>query len=151
MRMQRAAAATMPTTMPVVLLLSRTTSDGPGNTLTSGRGGPAAGGGGVVWGGETGEEKWALGSLLIWSTCDGGGWRAGRHDASSWWIIGRAFLHNGVLAGVICSFEPKLFTYHLIMDYTSVLRGGSEQRHSYYFWHIMMNAGGDQIKRCLVQ
>lgn len=38
--MQRAAAATMPTTIPVVLLLSRTTSDGTGNT--SGRGGRAA-------------------------------------------------------------------------------------------------------------
>ncbi|TNN73924.1 hypothetical protein EYF80_015941 [Liparis tanakae] len=39
--MQRAAAATMPTTMPVVLLLSRTTSEGTGNTFTSGRGGRA--------------------------------------------------------------------------------------------------------------
>lgn len=39
--MQRAAAATMPTTMPVVLLLSRTTSDGPGNTFPSGSGGRA--------------------------------------------------------------------------------------------------------------
>lgn len=39
--MQRAAAATMPTTMPVVLLLSRTTSDGPGKTFTSGSGGRA--------------------------------------------------------------------------------------------------------------
>lgn len=40
--MQRAAAATMPTTMPVVLLLSRTTSDGPGNSFPSDTGGRAA-------------------------------------------------------------------------------------------------------------
>lgn len=40
--MQRAAAATMPTTIPVVLLLSRTTSDGPGNGFPSDTGGRAA-------------------------------------------------------------------------------------------------------------
>lgn len=49
--MQSAAAATMPTTMPVVLLLSRTTSDGPGNSFPSDTGGRAAErrvGGGVL-------------------------------------------------------------------------------------------------------
>lgn len=76
--MQRAAAATMPTTMPVVLLLSRTPSDGPGNIFTSGRGGRAVRGerrklmlyDGLVY------------TLLIWIACDDGGRRTGRHNAS---------------------------------------------------------------------
>lgn len=67
--MQRAAAATMPTTMPVVLLLSRTTSDGPGNTFTSGKGGRAIRG--------KGRHVMLLYSLvytlLICITCEGDG------------------------------------------------------------------------------
>lgn len=79
--MQRAAAATMPTTMPVVLLLSRTTSDGPGNTFTSGMGGRAV----------RGERRHVmlryslLHALLICTACQGDGWSAGarNYNASS--------------------------------------------------------------------
>lgn len=106
MRMQRAAAATMPTTMPVVLLLSRTTSDGPGNTFTSGRGGRAVKGEGrhVMFH----HSLWH--TLLIWITCQGGGQRAGArgYSASSWWIIWHTvciMLHAGF------SLEPY---YHIM-------------------------------------
>lgn len=55
--MQRAAAATIPMTIPVVLLDSRTTSEGPGTRLTPGSVGSAVG---ILWNiGEVIKGPWA--------------------------------------------------------------------------------------------
>lgn len=86
--MQRAAAATIPMTIPVVLLDSRTTSEGPGTRLTPGSVGSAVG---ILW--NIGEVINGLLSLLLSTSKDvgnGSNTRLGYgfiHFAGAFWRV----------------------------------------------------------------
>ena len=95
-----------------------------------------------------------LHALLICITCRGDGWRAvaRRYNASSWWIIWRAFYIILQAAEEGCSSEPKLFPYYRIMCKQITLhhveRRARAQVHITsifitYIWHFMTCTGSE--------